>query len=206
MSTSIRTKKVAGLFTGAVLAMGMFGGAAAAAATPTTTSAAPTTKPQTSKTQVPSQKQHDPQVKEAQKNIKKVDDSHLAFRLAPGDKLAKDGAALIAEDGAKEELPATAKDKNGQEVELKYTEEDGVVTVTAVDESALAGKGGVTDEDWRCAAGVAGGTGTGAVTGGAAGATIGSVVPGAGTAAGWAIGTAIGGAVSGGLVGAAAAC
>ena len=147
-------------------------------------------------------------VAKVQGNIKKVDDSNMAFRLSKGDKPAQDGSAVVAKDGTKQALPSQEKDENGKTVALKYAEKDGVVTINVLQwnpktratnnpMATAAVSGG-----WKCALGTGGGAGTGDIAGGTAGATIGSVVPGAGTAAGWATGTAIGGAVGGGAVGA----
>lgn len=202
-NTTSAAKKTTTLLAGAALSIGLIGGVAAPAV------AAEAHAPQ-------AQQASQADVSKAQENIKKVDDSNLAFRLTPGDKLAQDGSAVIAKDGTKQALPSEATDKNGKAVDLRYAEKDGVVTVNVLQKGAASGGGetatqpgmatAALSDGWKCALGTGGGAGTGAIAGGAAGATIGSVVPGAGTAAGWAIGTAIGGAVSGGAVGAAASC
>ncbi|MEU5467588.1 hypothetical protein [Kocuria salsicia] len=41
-------------------------------------------------------------VAKVQGNIKKVDDSNMAFRLSKGDKPAQDGSAVVAKDGTKQ--------------------------------------------------------------------------------------------------------
>lgn len=198
-NTTKTAKKTTTLLAGAALSLGLLGGMAA----PSMAAEAPA--PQ-------AQQASQADVAKVQGNIKKVDDSNMAFRLSDGDKLAQDGSAVVGKDGTKQALPSQAKDKNGKSVALKYAEKDGVVTINVVQSNP---KTGTTNKPmasaamgggWKCALGTGGGAGTGAIAGGAAGATIGSVVPGAGTAAGWAIGTAIGGAVSGGAVGAAASC
>lgn len=142
-------------------------------------------------------------------DVKQINASTFAFRLAKGDHLAGNNTTIQGPDGTAE-LPTTAVDKNGEKVRVVYSEQDGVVTLQTVQKQS-ADVAGITtslklSKGARCALGTGGGAGSGAIAGGAAGATIGSAFPGVGTVAGWAIGTAIGGAVSGGAVGAAASC
>lgn len=142
-------------------------------------------------------------------DVKQVNASVFAFRLANGDHLAGNNTRIQGPGGTAE-LPTTAVDKNGERVRVVYSEQDGVVTLQTVQKQS-ADVAGITtslklSKGARCALGTGGGAGSGAIAGGAAGATIGSAFPGVGTVAGWAIGTAIGGAVSGGAVGAAASC
>lgn len=155
------------------------------------------------------------EVTSVQQEIKQVDESNLAFRLSEGDKLAADGTAVVSVTGDRTPLPQESVDSNGDVVDLRYAEEDGVVTVNVLQpgisqQATTPHSSGIStmglSDGWKCGLGTGGSAGTGAIAGGAAGATIGSAVPVAGTAAGWALGTAIGGAVSGGAVGAATFC
>ena len=218
METMSISKTAATFFVGATLALGLAGGigspAFANTTSPSSTQERTQAKDDRGSKDLNNKKKLD-QVSKVQKNIKKVDDSNLAFRLSDGDRLADDGSALISSDGTKQELPSEATDKNGNAVNLKYAEEDGVVTINVIDAAASTNSGRQTpgepvtdelDDNAKCALGTGGGAGTGAIAGGAAGATIGSAFPGVGTVAGWTIGTAIGGAVSGGAVGAATFC
>ncbi|WP_202976059.1 hypothetical protein [Rothia uropygialis] len=185
-------KKTTAVGTGALLSLGLLGGILAPA----------------NAAEAPSAQTQQASEVDAQKSIKQVDDSNLAFRLPDGVKLVEDGSAVVAKDGSKQALPSESKDKNGNGVALKYAEKDGVVSVNVISQDAAntsqtntyLGKGA------KCGLGTGGSAGTGAIAGGAAGATIGSAVPVAGTVTGWAVGTAIGGAVSGGAVGAATFC
>ena len=208
MDTMSISKKAATFFVGATLALGLAGGigspAFANTTSPSSTQERTQAKDDRGSKDLNNKKKLD-QVSKVQKNIKKVDDSNLAFRLSDGDRLADDGSALISSDGTKQELPSEATDKNGNAVNLKYAEEAAASTNSGRQTPGEP----VTDElddNAKCALGTGGGAGTGAIAGGAAGATIGSAFPGVGTVAGWTIGTAIGGAVSGGAVGAATFC
>ncbi|MDK8546072.1 hypothetical protein QP903_07060 [Corynebacterium pseudodiphtheriticum] len=145
-------------------------------------------------------------VEKLQENIAQINNSTFAFKLAQGDKLSKDGSTLVNQSGAQVALPSTGKDVNGNAVNLKYTEENGIVTIQVFQSAINEGVSFRLSKGWKCGLGTGGGAGTGALAGAAAGATIGSALPGIGTVAGWAIGSAIGGAVSGGATGAAAFC
>ncbi|RIL34355.1 hypothetical protein BUY86_10620 [Staphylococcus equorum] len=97
---------------------------------------------------------------------------------------------LKDQKGKTEKLPTEAKDKDDNDVVLKYKETKDGYDIQVLDK--------YQKEGWaKCTLGTAGGTGTG----GLGGAGVGSAVPGIGTVAGGIVG-----GVSGAATGAAASC
>ncbi|MEJ5998182.1 hypothetical protein [Corynebacterium sp. H130] len=115
----------------------------------------------------------------------------------------ENGNAVAIQKGTnqKEQLPQTAVDNSGTEIQLKYAVSDnGELLVSAVTPSN--GDRNIA----KCALGTVGGAGGGAVAGGLGGAAVGTVtLPVVGTVGAGVVG-AVGGGVFGGMTGAAASC
>lgn len=98
-----------------------------------------------------------------------------------------------------EKLPTSAKDKNGEDVNLVYFEEDGELGVQVVKKQQTRGAG-------KCIIGTARGAIGGATTGGLGGAAVGTVtLPVVGTVSAGVVG-AVGGGIGGASGGYVAGC
>ncbi|VYU27474.1 hypothetical protein [Staphylococcus simulans] len=127
--------------------------------------------------------------------ISKINDNVARIDLNKGItyNIDKNGIATIKDthSGKTEQLPVTAKDKNGEDATLVYFEEDGKLGVQVVKQQQERGAA-------KCVIGTVGGAIGGATTGGLGGAAVGTVtLPIVGT-----VTLPIVGTVSGGVVGA----
>ncbi|AVP36093.1 hypothetical protein DOS78_00465 [Staphylococcus felis] len=113
----------------------------------------------------------------------------------------ENGIATIKDtrSGKTEQLPVTAKDKNGEDATLVYFEEDGKLGVQVVKQQQERRAD-------KCIIGTVGGAIGGATTGGLGGAAVGTVtLPVVGTVSGGVVGT-IGGGIGGASGGYVAGC
>ena len=135
--------------------------------------------------------------------ISKINDNVARIDLNKGItyNIDKNGIATIKDthSGKTEQLPVTAKDKNGEDATLVYFEEDGKLGVQVVKQQQERGAA-------KCVIGTVGGAIGGATTGGLGGAAVGTVTrPIVGPVSGGVVG-AIGGGIGGASGGYVAGC
>ena len=135
--------------------------------------------------------------------ISKINDNVARIDLNKGItyNVDENGIATIKDtrSGKTEQLPVTAKDKNGENATLVYIEEDGKQGVQVVKQQQERGAA-------KCVIGTVGGAIGGATTGGLGGAAVGTVtLPIVGTVSGGVVG-AIGGGIGGASGGYVAGC
>ena len=135
--------------------------------------------------------------------ISKINDNVARIDLNKGItyNVDENGIATIKDtrSGKTEQLPVTAKDKNGENATLVYFEDDGKLGVQVVKQQQERGAA-------KCVIGTVGGAIGGATTGGLGGAAVGTVtLPIVGTVSGGVVG-AIGGGIGGASGGYVAGC